>query len=528
MMKTTSTSAAVDLVDGPDGPGMAIAEFGPGGQLAAIDVYPEGDEPPDLPPGAVFVDARRVFIRLLRAGAQPPRPFHDIRTAAKLLAAEAGEPRLPALATSWLGIPEDLVIEYQAEGDGGHLEHVPQLLGKLVTAMTQWDMLPVYQIELDMLRVAADVTARGIAIDSANIEHAERLARERHERAAAELAQATGRARRTDAAATYAAVYGHPPADDIGLAAGLATRELRGLAATGNAVAQAVLDLRHYSGATCGLLRRWSENGTDRIHPDVDPLGTVEGGVTIRSPALLSLPNVPEVRTCIIPDAYGRMFIRADICHFGAAVLAHLAGDQHLLDAHRAGVDLYSLGYSNLYGVPLESVTSEQRDISKELHLAFANGVGPEGAARLLRCTVGEADNLLGRLGAMRPQVMTYQHRVAAFLRQHGYLRTAAGRLRRPAAHAGPGALRTAMSFMITGTGADIFKQRVARLHDALGDLGRIALVDQDSLLVETDGASVTPVATMLRAAMAGKPGELPLGCRISTGPSWGDLRPVP
>ena len=168
---------------------------------------------------------------------------------------------------------------------------------------------------------------------------------------------------------------------------------------------------------------------TGRIHSHFHQIGAPTGRMSSTDPNVQQIPHAFDMRRCFRAPA-GRKLVVADYSQIELRILADFTGDRGFVDAFRSGADLHRVTAAQVFGVPLEEVTKEQRDFAKRLNFGVVYGIGARRFALLTGLKESEAEDLLKRYFA------TYRD-LDAWLRDAGFKavrertapRTVAGRL---------------------------------------------------------------------------------------------------
>jgi DNA polymerase-1 len=211
--------------------------------------------------------------------------------------------------------------------------------------------------------------------------------------------------------------------------------------------------------------------------------------------------------------------------------MAHLSGDQGLIEAFKSGEDLHSFVASRAFGVPIEEVTAELRRRVKAMSYGLAYGLSAFGLAAQLKVSTEEAklqmEQYFARFGGVRDYLMA----VVEQARKDGYTSTVLGRRRylpeldssnrqvREAAE------RAALNAPIQGSAADIIKVAMIEVDRALNEAGltsRMLLQVHDELLFEIAAGEREQVEALVRQKMGGAyPLNVPLEVSVGYGHSW-------
>lgn len=283
-----------------------------------------------------------------------------------------------------------------------------------------------------------------------------------------------------------------------------------------------------------------SEDG--RIHPDWRQIGTATGRMSCSRPNAQQLPA--EVRN-YVRAPQGRVLVWADYAQAEIRVLAAASGDPTLGEAFRAGRDPYIATAANVFDVPEDEVTDEQRGVSKVLIFSFIFGASASAVADKLGINRDEGERLVSRYFTRHPEVGAFLRRIVQGVLDTSEARSLSGRARRFGDVHAMGrkeareVARKAMNHPMQGSCADGLKLALAllyeRRHEYPGSAPIIAL--HDEIVVECDEENVEAVATWLEQAMkdgmsevlalgASSDHRIPVEVEVESGKAWGDGQP--
>ncbi len=251
---------------------------------------------------------------------------------------------------------------------------------------------------------------------------------------------------------------------------------------------------------------------TGRIHSNFRQIGTPTGRMTCTQPSLQQIPHTKEYRSCFRAPQ-GRKLIVADYSQIELRILADFARDPALLKAFSSGEDLHRATASQMLRVPLDEVTSEQREMAKRLNYGIIYGMGAEGLAGILEIAVDEAGKLMDRYFRTYAGIDRWLRNASEMAVREGRSRTASGRVWiyrfDTSSHQQAAALRrVAKNTPIQGTSSDILKLAIRLVDDALqGRDAQIINSIHDELVIECAAAIAEETAKLVSAAMvaAGK-----------------------
>ena len=273
---------------------------------------------------------------------------------------------------------------------------------------------------------------------------------------------------------------------------------------------------------------------TGRIHTSFNQLVAATGRLSSSAPNLQNIPVRTElgrrIRAAFVPEA-GWQFVAADYSQIELRILAHVSGEESLIEAFRRGEDIHARTASEVFGVALDAVTPEQRDIAKTTNFSVIYGVTAFGLSRGLDITPKQAQEFLDRFFARHPKVKAYLARTVAEGRERGFVTTLLGRRRYlPELRSGNPNLRgfgerMATNAPIQGTAADLVKIAMVRMAGELhaqGLASRMLLQVHDELLFEAPAGEVDRLKALatrvMEAAMAL---DVPLRVDVKAGADW-------
>ena len=273
---------------------------------------------------------------------------------------------------------------------------------------------------------------------------------------------------------------------------------------------------------------------TGRIHTSFNQLVAATGRLSSSTPNLQNIPVRTElgrrIRAAFVPEK-GWRFLAADYSQIELRILAHVSGEESLLEAFRRGEDIHARTASEVFGVALDAVTPEQRDIAKTTNFSVIYGVTAFGLSRGLDISTRQAQEFLDRFFARHPKVKAYLSRTVAEGRERGFVTTLLGRRRYlPELRSGNPNLRgfgerMATNAPIRGTAADLVKVAMVRMARELASHGlraRMLLQVHDELLFEVPAEEVERLQALaievMESAMAL---DVPLRVDVKVGDDW-------
>ena len=235
-----------------------------------------------------------------------------------------------------------------------------------------------------------------------------------------------------------------------------------------------------------------------RIHSTFNQTITATGRISSTEPNLQNIPVRMElgrlIRKVFVPED-GYVFLDADYSQIELRVLAHMSGDEKLIQAYREAEDIHRLTASQVFHVPFDEVTDLQRRNAKAVNFGIVYGISSFGLSQDLSISKKEAAQYIEQYFATYPKVKEFIDKLVADAKEKGYTETMFGR-RRPIPELSSSNFmqrsfgeRVAMNAPIQGTAADIIKIAMIKVWKALKEEGlksRLILQVHDELLVET------------------------------------------
>jgi len=272
-----------------------------------------------------------------------------------------------------------------------------------------------------------------------------------------------------------------------------------------------------------------------RIHTTYVQTGTSTGRLSSENPNLQNIP-VRSERGRLIRDAFvvGEGFetlLTADYSQIEMRILAHLSGDDGLIEAFKSGEDLHKFVGSRIYGVEPKDVTSAMRSKVKAMSYGLVYGLSEYGLAKQLRISNADAKQLMADYFARFGGVRRYLSKVVDDAKLNEYTTTIYGR-RRPFTDLNSkiftireNARRAALNAPIQGTAADIMKIAMIAVDKALTDAkvkSRILLQVHDELVIEVAPGELEKVTELVTKGMNSAANlDVPLEVNIGIGKSW-------
>lgn len=266
-----------------------------------------------------------------------------------------------------------------------------------------------------------------------------------------------------------------------------------------------------------------------RIHGEFNQTVTATGRISSSQPNLQNIPIRMEIgrqiRKVFVPKD-GCVFLDADYSQIELRVLAHMSGDEKLIDAYRSAEDIHTMTASQVFHVPVDMVTPEMRRNAKAVNFGIIYGISSFGLSNDLSISVSEAKQYIDSYFHTYPKIKTFLDNLVQSAKDKGYSETILGR-KRPIPDLSSKNFRlrsfgerVAMNAPIQGTAADIMKIAMIRVFNELYSRNlksRLILQVHDELLIETYKDEVDEVKSILEEAMT-KAVKLKVPLMIETG----------
>ena len=305
-------------------------------------------------------------------------------------------------------------------------------------------------------------------------------------------------------------------------------------------IVEAVLDYRQLaklkSTYVDGLTKVIAADG--RIHTSFQNTVTATGRLSSTEPNLQNIPVRTELgaelRKMFVAPA-GRVLVDADYSQIELRLLAHIAGDEHMIAAFRTGEDIHTVTASQVFGVPPEQVTHEMRRRAKAVNFGIVYGISDFSLSQDIGVTRAEAKAYMEKYFEKYSGVHAYMTQVVERAKADGYVSTLMGRRRwLPELKSSNFNLRSfgervALNMPIQGTAADLIKKAMLHVDGRLRREGleaRLVLQVHDELIVECPEGEAEQVQRLLAEEME-HVAELavPLTAEAHAGKSWAEAK---
>jgi len=273
---------------------------------------------------------------------------------------------------------------------------------------------------------------------------------------------------------------------------------------------------------------------TGRIHTSYHQAVAATGRLSSSDPNLQNIPvrsaEGRRIREAFVPGP-GNVLLAADYSQIELRIMAHLSGDEGLLQAFRDGEDVHRATAAEIFGVDLDAVTDDQRRHSKAVNFGLIYGMSSYGLAQQLRIPRNEAQQYIDLYFSRYPGVKAFMDRTRAEARERGYVETLFGRrlyvpdIKASNFNRRQYAERTAINAPMQGTAADIIKMAMLVVSDWIVEQAadiRMIMQVHDELVFELPQAAAAGAEEQISRLMAGVVAlEIPLEVDTGTGANW-------
>jgi DNA polymerase-1 len=292
--------------------------------------------------------------------------------------------------------------------------------------------------------------------------------------------------------------------------------------------------LSKLKGTYTDKLPRMVNQTTGRVHTHFSQASVVTGRLASTDPNLQNIPVRSEegrkIRTAFIAPP-GSSIVSADYSQIELRIMAHLSGDERLLDAFAKGEDVHRATAGEIFGVTPLEVGPDQRRVAKSINFGLIYGMSAFGLARQLGLERSAAQTYIERYFNRYPGVALYMEEAREMARQKGYVETAFGRrlwfpeIRSSNGNRRQGAERAAINAPMQGTAADLIKLAMIAVQNWLEKSAlksRIVLQVHDELVLEVPDEELQEIRQHLPRLMAQVAQlKVPLIVEVGVGANW-------
>jgi len=274
---------------------------------------------------------------------------------------------------------------------------------------------------------------------------------------------------------------------------------------------------------------------TKRIHTSFIQWGTATGRLSSRDPNLQNIPVRSDlgkkIRAAFVPQNPENVILAVDYSQIELRMLAHLSGDEALIDSYRNNIDIHARTAAAIYGVPLENVTSDMRRDAKVVNFGVLYGMTAFRLSRDLKIPMGQAKDFITGYFDMFQGVQMFIESTKAGAHRDGYVETLSGRRRYIAGIDSSDRMesqmaeRMAVNTPVQGSAADLIKIAMIRIQKRINEEQlplRMMLQVHDELVFECPKDQVDTLAAMVKSEMENAMQlQVPLVASVGFGENW-------
>lgn len=394
-------------------------------------------------------------------------------------------------------------------------------------------------IELPLAEVLASMELSGIAVDLSVLDHFGEFLKEEIEKLQQEIYQLAGKSFNINSTKQLGSIL----FEKLGLRAGKKTKSgystsaevLEKLKWEHPIVAKVLMyrQLTKLQSTYVEGLKGFVVNG--KIHSKFKQAVTATGRLSSTDP---NLQNIPirmdlgrQLRKAFVPSSPDYFFMDADYSQIELRLLAHMSGDEKLIEAYQSGADIHRMTASQVMQIPFDEVTPAQRSSAKAVNFGIIYGISAFSLSDDLGISTKEAGEYIDKYFAQYPRVKGFLEGCVASAKEKGYGETIFGRrrnieeLRASNFNQRSFGERVAKNMPIQGSAADIIKIAMIRVYQRMkreGLRSRLIVQVHDELLVEVYRPEAEKVRIILEEEMQGAaPLKVPLVIDVHTGENW-------
>ncbi len=278
---------------------------------------------------------------------------------------------------------------------------------------------------------------------------------------------------------------------------------------------------------------------TGKIYTYFNQLVTTTGRLSSSEPNLQNIPVRTEegknIRKIFVPSYKDGYIVTADYSQIELRLLADFSGDEKLINAFNSGTDIHTLTASEVFGVPLNEVTSSMRRSAKAINFGIVYGISDYGLSQNISISVAEANSYIKSYFTRYPSIEKYMKDNVEFCKQNGFVTTMFGRRRYiPEINSAQYMTRqfgerAAKNMPLQGSASDIIKLAMVKVHNELTKANlrsKLILQVHDELIVDTAPDELNQVKSILKTCMENVVDlQVKLSVNVECGHNWYDAK---
>ena len=276
---------------------------------------------------------------------------------------------------------------------------------------------------------------------------------------------------------------------------------------------------------------------TGRIHTSYSQTMVATGRLSSSNPNLQNIPTSAGYGLAIreaFEASPGKIFLSADYAQVELRILANFSGDKNLTDAFLNGIDVHTQTAAQIFDIPLDTVTHEQRQLGKRINFSIIYGLTPYGLSQDLKISATTAKAYIEKYFQTYPKVAIWMETIVEKAKEYGYVETALGRrrylpqIRERNKNLFEAARRMAINTPVQGTQAEIMKLAMMQIDTAFEDKGldaKLILQIHDELLIEVRKDDLQDIQRLVQSKMEHiVDWNVPLKVTMRAGNNWGEV----
>lgn len=400
-----------------------------------------------------------------------------------------------------------------------------------------------YEIEIPLVKVLADMEAHGVKIDSSALEEFSKRLQVEIEKTEKEIFEISGDEFNISSPKQLGEVLfdkmkivEKPKKTKSGQYS--TSEETLQKLADKHPIIEKILEYRSLNklkSTYVDALPKLINPNTGRIHTSFNQTVTVTGRLSSNNPNLQNIPirteRGREVRKAFVATDDNHTVLAADYSQVELRVIAHLSGDENMIQAFKDGKDIHAATASKVFEVPLEKVTSDMRRNAKTVNFGIIYGISAFGLAQRLNISRSEASEIIKQYFTKYAGVKEYMDSQVEKAKKQGYVETLYGR-RRYLSDINSGnaivrgfAERNAINMPIQGTSADMIKIAMHRIFEAFkkeGVQSKMTMQVHDELVFDARKNELDIIQPIIEEKMRDAIKlDVPIEVDMNTGMNW-------
>jgi DNA polymerase-1 len=482
-------------------------------------------------------DLKRIKISLARAGITLRGLYFDTMIAAYLLNPSKAQYGLADVACDYLG--ESLG---QAIGPAEKLSWISQLKSKLEDELEEKSVLELFHsLEMPLVEVLAEMELAGVKIDAGVLKRLSAQIEDRLIRLIQEIYELSGTQFNINSPKQLRDVL------FVRLKLPVVKKSKTG-PSTDEEVLRSLSDkhklpalLLEYRQLTklkntyIDTLPKLADSSTGKIHASFNQTGTETGRLSSSNPNLQNIPIRTDIgrsiRRAIIASGPDNYLLSCDYSQVELRILAHLSGDENLIEAFRQDKDIHIATASLLYGIAQNNVTDQMRQVAKRVNFGIVYGLSAFGLSRDLEIGVDQAQAFIDTYFNMYPKVKDYIQEEIAKAEEQGFVTTILGRRRYLSEIKNKNlsirqfAQRQAVNTPIQGSASDLIKLAMVQINNEIKVRrlrSRMVLQIHDELVFDVPGGELSDFSVLVKNKMENAFRlDVPVKVQVKRGRNW-------